>query len=78
MPGAGFTLVHVDVPVAEVQRRRERNLQTGERGNVRDEDLAEVVAGWQEPEADEWAVRYNPSVPMTELVRRLTTRTEHG
>lgn len=72
--GAGFTLVHVDVSVAEALVRRARNRRTGERGDVRDEDFAQVVADWQEPDAEEAAIRYNPAVPVADLVRQVTAR----
>lgn len=69
--GARSHLIWLDVPLAEIGKRRAANRISGARGDVPDANFALVADGFQPPRADEAAVRYNPA---TESIAKLIAR----
>lgn len=69
-------LIWLDIPLAEIGRRRNENRLSGARADVPDAEFAMVADGFQPPRADEGAVRYDPltdSIPL--LLDRLDVYT---
>ena len=56
-------VVYVATPEAEARRRWQHNRVTRQRGDVRDDDFAYVVARFEPPAADEAVLRYDPATP---------------
>lgn len=65
---ARTTVIYVDTPVAEVQRRWRANRRTAARADVRDSDFAEVLEHFEPPTEDEHVLRYDGSVPVEDWI----------
>jgi len=65
------TVIYVTIPLAEVRRRWQENRQTKVRGDVRDEDFAQVVDSFEAPTDDENVVHYDGSMTVEEWIRLL-------
>jgi predicted kinase len=64
------TVLYVDVSPAVAIQRWQRNRETGQRFDVRDDDFAQVVDHFEPPTGDERVLRYEPSMPLATWVRR--------
>jgi len=69
--GASATVLYIDVPAAEARHRWVRNRQTEERGDVRDEDFANVFDNFEPPCADETVLRYAGVLPLDAWIDRV-------
>jgi predicted kinase len=67
--GASTTVISVDIPLPEAQRRWQENRQTRVRANVRDSDFAYVVEQFEPPTDDENVLRYDGSISLEEWIR---------
>ncbi len=65
---AHSAVIYIDIPLTEVQRRWQENRQTLERGDVRDDDFAQVVEYFEPPTGDEQTLRYDGSIPIEEWI----------
>lgn len=63
-------VIFVDVPPAVATQRWQRNRQTGQRFDVRDEDFAQVVEHFEPPADDERVLRYEPSIALLAWIQR--------
>jgi predicted kinase len=64
-------VLYVPTLEAEVRRRRQENRITNQRGDVRDEDFAFVIRHFQPPTTDERAIRYDPTVAISTLIKQM-------
>ena len=67
-------VIFVDVPVPEVLRRWQENRHTPMRGDVRDEDFAEVLDHFDSPTPDEHVLCYDGTMPVGDWVRLMIPR----
>ena len=65
---AQSTVIYVNLPAAVVRERWQRNRQSGQRYDVRDDDFAHVVDHFQPPTDDEHVIYYDQSLPLDEWI----------
>lgn len=64
-------VVYVATSEAEARRRWQHNRVTRQRGDVRDDDFAYVVARFEPPAADEAVLRYDHTTPAELWVKQM-------
>lgn len=67
---APSTVIYLNLPEATVRERWQRNRQTNQRYDVRDDDFALVVDFFQPPTDEENVIYYDQSLPMEEWIAR--------
>ena len=67
---APSTVIYVNPPTSIVRERWQRNRQTGQRYDVRDDDFAHVVDNFQPPTDDEHVLYYDQFLPVGEWISR--------
>jgi hypothetical protein len=68
--GAEAYVLYVVTTAVEARQRWQHNRRTAERGDVRDDDFAYVVAHFEPPEADERMLRYDTSLDRESWIRQ--------
>ena len=74
--GAHTTVIYVDIPFSEIQRRRQENRQTRVRADVRDSDFAYVVEQFEPPTEEENVLRYDGSISLEKWIPLTFSRRE--
>ena len=67
-------LVHIEVPLAEIQRRRRQNDASNDRRAIRDEIFDQHLATFEWPDPDEGAVRFTPDDELAAWLARYATQ----
>ncbi len=68
--GASYKLIYVNTPKEEILERRQRNLQSKERGHLADVSLKRALSMFEEPTADENPILYNQDMNLDDWIKK--------